>query len=278
MEYSVGSDFNPSVEPNQQTDILVSSSLPENQVGIIRKLALVLVLILILVTLFSCLFIFFAKFNENSFFGKIARKELIKHPSLSHTINLNQPGDEKYAYLDHNNDIIRVQLVFIGNAEPDINLENWVDKMISETTGKKAEIHKVDSLLFDEQVTYSNKDLLKIRDGIKNNSDMPELNIVYLSSYSDIPTYGGLVQNKNTIYIFKGTLNNLTPDKKQVSTLEKSTLLHEWGHLLGLEHNDISGCVMSNKVEVSDMPYLYGSQIPTDYCQNELEELKTISE
>jgi len=61
----------------------------------------------------------------------------------------------------------------------------------------------------------------------------------------------------------------LTPITSGQVGLEKSTLLHEWGHLLGMEHNTIPNCIMSALVEVSNSVRI-AYQINTEYCWNEL--------
>jgi predicted Zn-dependent protease len=122
---------------------------------------------------------------------------------------------------------------------------------------------------------YKDSDLRDIRKVLGSSVFKPVLNIVYLSKYSEVPTSVGVVINRDTIYLFKDTLLELTNDNDLRQILEKTTLMHEWGHLLGLEHNNISSCIMDGRVDVYDK-FPLGEKIPTNYCPEELQELKLI--
>ena len=52
--------------------------------------------------------------------------------------------------------------------------------------------------------------------------------------------------------------------------------MHEWGHLLGLEHTNLPECIMNEKVEVLDSHYLLSNQIPVEYCWDEKYKLENL--
>jgi len=129
--------------------------------------------------------------------------------------------------------------------------------------------YKNDGLLSDD-------DLNNIRKLLISEMGTPsDLNIVYTSSYSEKPSSIGLVIHRDTVYIFNDALKKLSEKSAVNNILEKTTIMHEWGHLLGVDHILNDDCVMSEVVEVYDNPS-YGKSLPTKYCWEELEAIKII--
>ena len=60
--------------------------------------------------------------------------------------------------------------------------------------------------------------------------------------------------------------------------IEQSTIMHEWGHLLGLDHINQEDCIMNERVEVYENRRFQGSNIPTTYCAEELYQLHQLLE
>jgi predicted Zn-dependent protease len=57
----------------------------------------------------------------------------------------------------------------------------------------------------------------------------------------------------------------------------ESTLLHEFGHHLGLGHNTLSDCVMNEKIEKPDLIQEFTEfYTPMEFCDYELDQLQTI--
>ncbi len=51
--------------------------------------------------------------------------------------------------------------------------------------------------------------------------------------------------------------------------------MHEWGHLLGIDHVDNPECIMSSFVEVEDKTLFRVQDIPVAYCPETIQELNT---
>ena len=231
------------------------------------------ILILILIIPLS---IYLIKFDNKSILSKSIKERVIKYPSIVSFLNLNEPGDSRYLYLNPENQQIKVNIYSVNRMVPDERIGNWLNEIISETTGKKVFLSDLILLNYKNEELLNNEDLNNIRKLlISETGTASDLKIVYVSSYSEKPSSIGLVIHRDTIYIFKDALNNLSQKGAVNNILEKTTIMHEWGHLLGVNHIDNDDCVMSEIVEVYDNPS-YGNSLPTKYCWEELEAIKRI--
>ena len=67
------------------------------------------------------------------------------------------------------------------------------------------------------------------------------------------------------IIIYESRVEELTQFESYQKTLEQSTILHEFGHLMGLEHALDPTCVMADTVEVGTSQEAI-NQLSTDFC------------
>lgn len=227
--------------------------------------------------LFACCFtiavisipaaLFLIKFSPSNPIGQDLKKFMIKYPSIVRTVNLNEPGDNRYAYVRTSQPLI-VNLFFDQENPADTNIKSWIAQMVKETTGREVVCNE-NPITIDLSLT----DLNQIRSQIP--SSPGALHIIWLNTYQKKPSYAGVTINRDTIFLFKTTMTQLVRTPAEVAGLEQSTLKHEWGHLLGLEHNELPGCLMYTVVEVEGA-LLAKNEFPTDYCWNELDELAAL--
>jgi len=234
---------------------------------IIKTLFLVGIIFVIFYIVIS---IYLVKFDSTSPLGQNLRKSIIKYPFLVSFINLNQPGDNRYAYVSAHNPTISVKVFYTPNVIPDTDISTWITNMMTETVGKKIDLEML-PLTEAEALSYSDQDLNLIR---KNNEsekfNNPVLNIYYLTSYAEKPSYLGLTLHRDTIFIFKQTMLDISEKLEITKRLEQSTVSHEWGHLLDLPHIEELGCVMSNYLETYENWPMKESMIPLTHCWSTL--------
>jgi hypothetical protein len=236
-----------------------------------KILKTILALALVIIVISMILVIYLAKFADQTIAGKLLKNKIISNYSLVPLLKLDQPGDYRYRYLDPEKDIA-VAVYYVPGLAPDEEVANWVEKMIKETTGKNATVNVNSYVHIPNLKSYTDNELNKIRKEI-GRSGRPDLHIVYLSTYDKVPGYVGLTVNKDTIFLFKATMYDLNNNKEVVKLIERSTIMHEWGHLLGMEHVDDPDCIMSEAVEVYENRRFQETNIPTSYCSEELFEL-----
>jgi predicted Zn-dependent protease len=239
-------------------------------VAILKFFITLLLILLLLIITSSIALLFLVKFENKTPLGLKVKNLITRYPAIVNLINLNQPGDFKYLYFGNNVNVITINAYYNKSNEPDSEIQNWLTEIVKATTNKS--IYFKLNILSNSylQESYSDTALQQISTEInKTNKSGPYLNVVYLNSYEQSPGSVGVVVNKDTIFIFKQTLNKLSDNSEVLAALEKSTIMHEWGHLLGLDHNNGTDCIMNIRIEVYDRQPI-GHQVATNYCDQEI--------
>jgi hypothetical protein len=230
----------------------------------------VIIVLLIIVILLVPATIFLAKFDNRTPVGAIIKRILVRDPVLVNLINLNEPGDGRYIYLKSNQPI-QVNVYYQTGFAPNPQLSTWVTQMISQSISQKVNTTVNPEPLTGIKDDYSNLDLNLIRSNLLHpEKSGPILNLVYLSSYHDYPSYVGLTLHRDTIFLFKQAMNETSNTPAETSAMEQSTIMHEWGHIIGLDHTELTDCIMSAQVEAFERGSGYKNNFLTQYCSDEL--------
>lgn len=217
--------------------------------------------------------IFAVKFANKIPIGMVIKKDFIKYPLLVKLINLNEPGDNRYAYVKAR-DPITVRVFYQSDYQPNDQVTFWLNKLVNDTTGRDVDVSIYPDPLGTNDLEFSDANLNYIHNKLPPTEGKgPVLNVVYLAAYTDAPTYVGLTLHRDTIFVFKKTILLLSNDKAQLSDIEQSTIMHEWGHLLGMEHNDLPECIMSANFDVYNPASGFVNRFQTQYCGDELDQL-----
>ena len=230
------------------------------------------VLVILLVVLVP-LTILMVKFDYQSGMGTAVRNILIKYPKIVELINLNQPGDYRYYYKNLDNPIE----IFVAHTDGNVvndNLKNWLTSMVDATLKQPTMVTVDPNPLPFGKNSVSLTDLNTMRiEAISRSGKNTNLYIIYTSSYMPQPSIAGIVAHRDTIFIFKQNLESLVSQPQQLNDIEQSTIMHEWGHLLGLEHNDLPNCLMSATSDIEINRLNNRNFFPTTYCWDEVYEL-----
>ena len=162
-------------------------------------------------------------------------------------------------------------IISVNHEKANDLIEAWLKDMIFQTVGKNASVGTVQNIGYPKMKLLTNEDLNEIRKTavLQSNS---ELYLIYTSSYAEKESSVGVVIHRDTIFIFRDAIETLSERGYIKDVLEKTTIMHEWGHLLGMDHVDDTDCIMNELVEVYDN-FPIGVDIPTEYCQKELREI-----
>jgi hypothetical protein len=109
----------------------------------------------------------------------------------------------------------------------------------------------------------------------KNEKDEAVLSLIIASQLKNSENQIGSTLGENGIILFQGTLNKyMINERDDVTSNASAVLLHEFGHQLGLNHNNNYGCLMNESSEFTQEGR--SSDIVSDFCDFEKNEIMAI--
>ncbi|MBU1149195.1 matrixin family metalloprotease [Patescibacteria group bacterium] len=250
--------------------------------GRITKIAL-----LLLIILFCASFVVFRYYGnqiEANWFNDQVREYLTRYPLLRGIYALHWDGDAKSDYLSTNDyqkliveidSIEACQKYFINND----SLINQISELVQKPEGVKI---VVGDPLDDDEMVYLDSNSMDraingIKDRLQDNKSKDQHAVLYvlcLDYNRDAPTNIGLTYQDDTVLLFFDEIEKLTkenPDSLPIYL--KTTLLHEFGHQLGLGHVDDNNCLMAETIENPGNSAAALKNIPQQFCQPSLSQL-----
>ena len=108
-----------------------------------------------------------------------------------------------------------------------------------------------------------------------NQDDTATLYIVCGGVSKDNPTYIGSTYRESTIVLFYNKMRQFSSGGRTFTKIIESTILHELGHQLGLDHIDSEQCIMAPYVEnLGEQNRV--EEIPVEFCRQSLDRLEEI--
>lgn len=242
----------------------------------LKKITILLLLIFILLTIIYSFF--YASFNLDIEILKPVNDGLrpltTKNFTLRRVFNLNQPGDAKADYYSTKHFTkLKVEVYRSTYGEMfETSLElikNGIDEVINKSEGisiEKMELENVPQEVDDDFIDNLANKIPKY----SNNTAV--MKIYILSTYKPHPTLTGLTAGAYGFVIFKNSIEESSENTSTRGGLEKNTILHEVGHLLGVKHIEKDRCVMDKIVDVPGRGRI--DLIPTEYCFYDLQAIK----
>lgn len=192
---------------------------------------------------------------ESSHARSLIRAKLVQYPALRNIYHLHDAGDARSDYLSS-----RTKRIAILRKE-------YVDPWFNETVFNA----------FAEEVTEVTGKETVFVETIPTESDTATLTIYLETKNEEDPKTLGKTLNENSIILYRTGLEYFTesiPETKELYVT--STLLHEFGHQLGLDHNETPGCLMNSSAESDHIPKHNAKEVVTAFCKEELDGLEII--
>jgi hypothetical protein len=202
------------------------------------------------------------------------RDLVLPHKMLVKAFRLNQIGDARYQLTDPKNSPLRIQISHPAKFSPSSQIENWLQTNVSASVGKTGILLPPNTNLTAAPV--SDKHLLELT--TTDLGDNYDLHVIFLPSSSDFPTNSGRTVSSKSIFIFYELIESLSSDVSIQNRLYQSTISHELGHLLGLEHVSAPNCIMSATVEVYENRVHQAGNIPLKFCIESLAQINQLIE
>lgn len=242
-----------------------------------KTLAVFLLLIIIIITFSYSAFYFFLNLQtSNNIINNSFRKKIISNYFLKNIFRLNQAGDARFNFAT-NNEFVRLKVI-VYYQDKEVLYQETVEKAVDEikkvVNKNQVIIKKLPITILIDDFTDDKKlnQLVKKYPAKWSTPDKTAvLQVFILKKYYLHPTYAGLVKDDHNIFIFMDAIKDVSDMQRTTQDAEVSTILHEFGHLLGANHVSNPGCIMNEKVEnlTEDFPTV----INTFYCPEDLEEI-----
>lgn len=207
----------------------------------------------------------------NTSFNTKVRPQLSAHPFLRQILALHFDGDGRADYMGDRYEKILIEVDLSVGLTIHTSTLDLLKQRIEEITGKETSY-----IISDRNVTYLRNatddqiaDLVEKNRNHKNSKDTATVYLLYLAEYASHPTLLGLTYHEYGVLLFDESLQNFTeanPDS--LPSYEASTALHEFGHQIGLPHNNIRGCLM-NEHAGTGVTFEDPSDVLTDFCNYE---------
>lgn len=214
--------------------------------------------------------------SPTSDFNQTTRYNLGKYPIMRSILGMHSYGDARYDFLGGTSPIT-IEAVKAQNTSWDEQALTNFAQDVQTYTGRK-------TMLFDSETiqagTLSQSDLATISQGSRHHllPGQPNIFVIYAEDFTGSDQAIATTYKEFAIVLSDKRLKDVTsafPDA--YPQYLESTLLHEFGHQVGLEHNDQPGCIMNATAENPTVQEEFnGNYTPTKFCDYELNQLKDI--
>lgn len=213
----------------------------------------------------------------NSQFNQTTRFELARHPFLRTIFGLHNDGDARAEYLDDKG-LIVLQWFEPNFGEEQEGMVKKFGELVSGYTGRPVRLAFGNNIT-EQTVKLENLDALTVKSSAQKTSGASVFVVVFTNDYTPRQE-----TELSTTYKESRIVLSLEAHKKflQGNSLKLadylfSSLLHEFGHQIGLQHNTDPNCIMNQNAGIDGKPLeFYGASSPTDFCKTEKEQIKAL--
>lgn len=217
--------------------------------------------------------------SQNNYFNSRLRSSISQYLVMRKILGLHYDGDGKSDYLGRKFSKITLEVTSMEGLMPKQEILNQLAKTIEETTGKPTEVTVTNPNipLYQEVNRTDIKNIVSHYKTKQTSGNTASLFIFVTTKSSDQENLIGTTYEEDSIIIFNEALDFFTKDEPQTKDLYLfSTMLHEFGHQIGLQHNEAPSCLMQATAETNHVPRKFRQQVVTDFCESEKEQIDSI--
>lgn len=239
----------------------------------VRKLTIVIILLLIIIFSFSFVYLKSQALGPaTNYFNQHWRASFAAIPWLRHALALHNDGDAKADYLGKRYQQILIEVDVMNSLMAHLASLDLFAKRIQEATGKSTSYLISDRGVFYQRSMTADdlKKLVAKYRTYKNPSETAVVYLLYASQMANEQDLLGKTYQEDGIVMFVEALEKFTKDSPEtLENYEASTALHEFGHQIGLNHNEEDDCLMNEHAEESDVALEHPEDVITDFCEFE---------
>jgi predicted Zn-dependent protease len=217
--------------------------------------------------------------SEDNFFNQKYRAKFAAQPTLRKMLNLHYDGDGRADLLGDRYSKIVIEVDEMLDLDLPSDALDIFEEKVAAVTGKEVIVVRSDKVPYKDSVTLEEvNELTNVYRNYIYTKDAARFYVLYLSQFAgELSTDIGATNQEFGILLFDTTLQGLTAGNPD--TLVKyiaSTLLHEFGHQIGLDHNEETNCLMNASVEEGDVLREGSGDVLIDFCSYEKELIQTL--
>lgn len=210
--------------------------------------------------------------QQDTWFNTHWRTRAAEHPLIRWALGLHQAGDGRSDYLFPERTEGFPVRIFLDPAVsiPTESIEAALPEMVKLLGSGGFEL-ATPQVLQGTRETYTNVDFRSLAaQAAEQDVIQTPVDIFILTKDAASMTQLGSTVREHGIVVFMGSILELTQEPNAQAALVTSTILHEFGHQVGLDHLDEPSCIMAAVVEQPTSTAWAPQTVPTHYCPEEL--------
>jgi len=242
-----------------------------------KKALTIIVLIIIIAATSSYIYLKYSSLGDSSnYFNTNLRYELARYPTARNVLGLHSAGDARSDYLGPQYKKISIDVIMTDGLYMDDTIMKELSARITEATGKPTSyFFRPEKMPYQPAVSLADLDIQLKKEAYDGGSDTAMLYLFVADQNKDASNSVGYTIDNNGIALFESDISQNYSRNDNLDAFDQyvvSVLLHEFGHQIGLEHNNVPNCIMNPSLELSDVER--PANIVTDFCDYEKDLIK----
>jgi hypothetical protein len=193
---------------------------------------------------------------------------------LRNLLGLEWDGDGKSDYFGKKYQTIHIEVREMAQYTTSEDMLADLRSAITNVTGKQTTLGFGAPIAAQSTITADQLHALASQSRSTAPPDAALLEVFLVSRDTENAQTLGTTVQENAIALYIDRLKEFTEDTpKTYTSYFTSTLLHEFGHQLGLGHNETPGCLMNAKAETDNEPKYDPRDVVMSFCAGELSQL-----
>jgi len=251
----------------------------------VKRLFILLLIIIIIISFGFVGIRYSANADEqDNWFNNEYRESFTQYKYLRDVLGLHWDGDAKADYLlNKKYTKLRIEVDRYDGCGISANAISSFVSVIEPIIDKPGEI----TITMNDTIplgfeSYDSEQIRALTDrykGFSTRGDEAVLYILCLNKYSEAPSNIGLTVFEDGIILFWEAIAELVQNNQDIiDSYVISTLLHEFGHQLGVDHVENPQCIMAASVENPAPVNGAVSRAATEYCEEELAVIQKVKD